>query len=291
MRSMTGFGRGETTTSRWKIEVELSGVNRKQVDISVNLPNSLLEFEAEARKLLSDAISRGRVGAKVTLTHSGGTENRLAFDQKMAAHYVEAAKSLSRSTGIETRLTAADLLRAPGLFKVEETIADPSDIKPALFEALEQALEQLLAMQQQEGEHLRSDLLARIETIVAEISKIEELAPTVKESYRDSLHTRLAEAGLDVDLNDERLLREIGIFAERCDISEEITRIESHVTQFRSYIESDDPAGRPLDFLCQEFNRELNTIGSKANDAAIAQGVVNSKTELEKIREQVQNIQ
>ena len=146
-------------------------------------------------------------------------------------------------------------------------------------------------MQQQEGEHLRSDLLARIENIVAEVSKIEKLAPTVKESYRDSLHTRLAEAGLDVDLNDERLLREIGIFAERCDISEEITRIESHVTQFRSYIESDDPAGRPLDFLCQEFNRELNTIGSKANDAAIAQGVVNSKTELEKIREQVQNIQ
>ena len=208
----------------------------------------------------------------------------------MAAHYVEAAKSLSRSTGIETRLTAADLFRAPGLFKVEETIADLSDIKPALFEALEQALEQLLAMQQQEGEHLRSDLLTRIETIVAEVSKIEELAPTVKESYRDSLHTRLAEAGLDVDLNDERLLREIGIFAERCDITEEITRIESHVTQFRSYIESDDPVGRPLDFLCQEFNRELNTIGSKANDAAIAQGVVNSKTELEKIREQVQNI-
>ncbi len=288
---MTGFGRGEATTDGWKIEVELSGVNRKQVDISVNLPNSIQEFEADVRKRLSEAVSRGRIGAKVTLTHSGGTENRLVFDQKMAAQYVEAAKTLSQSTGIETRLTAADLFRAPGLFKVEETIADPEDIKPALSEALEQALEQLIAMQTQEGDHLRSDLLARIDSIVEEVGKIEELAPTVKDSYRDSLHTRLAEAGLDVDLNDERLLREIGLFAERSDITEEITRIESHVTQFRSYIESDEAVGRPLDFLCQEFNRELNTIGSKANDAAIAQGVVNSKTELEKIREQVQNVQ
>jgi len=288
---MTGFGRGEATTDGWKIEVELSGVNRKQVDISVNLPNSLLEFEAEARKLLSESISRGRIGAKVTLIHSGGTENRLAFDQKMAAQYVEAAKNLSQSAGIETRLTAADLFRAPGLFKIEETIADPADIKPALFEALQQALEQLLTMQQHEGEHLRSDLLARIDTIVEEVGKIEALAPTVKENYRENLHTRLSEAGINVDLNDERLLREIGLFAERSDITEEISRIESHVTQFRSYIKSDEPVGRPLDFLCQEFNRELNTIGSKANNAAIAQGVVNSKTELEKIREQVQNVQ
>jgi uncharacterized protein (TIGR00255 family) len=288
---MTGFGRGESTADGWKIEVELSGVNRKQIDISINLPNSIQEFEGDLRKHLTDAVSRGRIGARVTLTHSGSTENRLTFDQKMAAQYVEAAKMLSQSSGIETRLTAADLFRAPGLFKIEETIADPEGIKPALFEALNQALEQLLAMQTQEGNHLRADLLARIDTIVEEVAKIGELAPTVKKSYRESLHTRLAEAGLDIDLNDERLLREIGLFAERSDITEEITRIDSHVTQFRSYIESDEPAGRPLDFLCQEFNRELNTIGSKANDASIAQGVVNSKTELEKIREQVQNVQ
>jgi uncharacterized protein (TIGR00255 family) len=209
----------------------------------------------------------------------------------MAAQYVEAAKSLSESTGIETRFTAADLFRAPGLFKIEEAIAHPADLKPPLFKALDQALEQLISMQQQEGEHLRRDLLARIDTIVNEVSRIRKLAPTVKDAYRNSLHSRLAEAGLGVDPNDERILKEIGIFAERSDITEEITRIDSHVAQFRTYIESNEAVGRPLDFLCQEFNRELNTIGSKANDATIAQAIVNSKTELEKIREQVQNVQ
>ena len=288
---MTGFGRGEATTDEWKIEIELAGVNRKQVDISINLPNSLLEFEVEVRKLLSESVSRGRLGAKVILNHNGSTEDRLVFDQKMAAQYVEAAKSLSESTGIETRFTAADLFRAPGLFKIEEAIAHPADLKPPLFKALDQALEQLISMQKQEGEHLRRDLLARIDTIVNEVSRIRKLAPTVKDAYRNSLHSRLAEAGLGVDPNDERILKEIGIFAERSDITEEITRIDSHVAQFRTYIESNEAVGRPLDFLCQEFNRELNTIGSKANDATIAQAIVNSKTELEKIREQVQNVQ
>ena len=291
MRSMTGFGRGETTTDEWKIEIELSGVNRKQVDISVNLPNSLLEFETEVRKLLSESVSRGRLGAKITLTHNGSTEDRLVFDQKMAAQYVKAAKSLSKDTGIETRLTAADLFRAPGLFRIEEATAHPADLKSQLFKALDQALEQLVSMQQHEGEHLRRDLLARIDAIVNEVSRIRKLAPTVKDAYRKSLHSRLAEVGLEIEPNDERILREIGLFAERSDITEEITRIDSHVVQFRSYIQSNEPVGRPLDFLCQEFNRELNTIGSKANDATIAQAVVNSKTELEKIREQVQNVQ
>lgn len=291
MRSMTGFGRGEATTNEWKIEIELSGVNRKQVDISVNLPNSLLELEADVRKLLSESVSRGRLGAKVTLTHNGGTEDRLVFDQKMAAQYVEAAKLLSQATGIETRLTAGDLFRAPSLFRIEEANAHPADLKSHLFKALNQALEQLISMQQHEGEHLRRDLLARIDTIVNEVSRIRKLAPSVKDAYRNSLHSRLAEAGLEIDPNDERILREIGLFAERSDITEEITRIDSHLGQFRSYVQSNDPVGRQLDFLCQEFSRELNTIGSKANDVTIAQAVVNSKTELEKIREQVQNVQ
>tara|TARA_R110000850_G_scaffold51455_14_gene124973 strand:+ start:257 stop:1123 length:867 start_codon:yes stop_codon:yes gene_type:complete len=288
---MTGFGRGESTTDEWKIDIELSGVNRKQVDISINLPNSLSELESDARKLIADSISRGRIGVRINLNHTGGTENHLVVDEKLAAQYVEAAKSLSASTGIETRLTAADLFRAPGLFRIEETNADPSDLKAPLFDAINQALEQLISMQQQEGEHLRTDLLSRIDAIMSEVDKIRKLAPSVSKTYRDNLHARLKESGLDIDLTDERLLREIGIFAERSDISEEMTRIDSHVTQFRSYLASDEPVGRPLDFLCQEFNRELNTIGSKANDAAIAQGIVNSKTELEKIREQVQNVQ
>lgn len=291
MRSMTGYGRGEAATAEWKVEVELSGVNRKQVDISVNLPPSLVELEAEIRRHVSGAVSRGRVGVKFNLSHTGESASRLVFDEPLALQYIEAARRLSDDAHIETRLTAADLFRAPGLFRIEESEVTPSELRDTLFAALEEALDQFVSMQEKEGAHLREDLHERVHTIEAEVEKIRELAPGVPEAHRQHLHRRLEEAGLGFDLEDERVLREIGLYAERCDISEELTRIDSHLVQFRAYLDSSDAVGRPLDFLCQEFNRELNTIGSKANDAGIAQGIVVSKTELEKIREQVQNVQ
>jgi len=291
MRSMTGFGRGEATAKGWKVDVELSGVNRKQADISVNLPAALLELEAEARNLLSKAVSRGRIGAKVSLSHTDTSENRLLFDEDLARQYVEAAKRLSEQTGIETRITAADLFRAPGIFKIDELGASPDEVREALMTALESALSQLVRMQRDEGAHLRADLEARLDSIVREVEGITALAPLVAPGHRQILMKRLSESGLELDLGDERLLREIAFFAERCDVTEELTRLASHVSLFRSYLASDEPMGRNLDFLCQELNRELNTIGSKANDAGIARCVVHSKTELEKIREQVQNVQ
>ncbi|MDF1859871.1 MAG: YicC family protein [Verrucomicrobiales bacterium] len=291
MRSMTGFGRGESTADHWKIEVELSGVNRKQVDISVNLPNSIQELEGDVRRAVNECISRGRVGLRVTLQHIGNCETELVFDESLAQQYISAARQLAASGEIEARITAADLFRAPGLFKLEETDVDAGDLRDAVLEAVKEALSQLIEMQTQEGEHLRADLLFRIDAIVAEVGRIRELAPRVPEAHRGHLFKRLRESGLEIDLNDDRVLREIGLFAERSDISEELTRLDSHVGQFQTYLKSDEPVGRSLDFLCQEFNRELNTIGSKANDADIAQGIVLSKTELEKIREQVQNVQ
>jgi len=289
---MTGFGRGEATAGEWMIDVELSGVNRKQVEVSVNLPGSLAELTEEVRRLVSSSVSRGRITAKVVLAHGDAAgENGLAVDEALARKYVEAARDLSEKTGVEMRLTAADLFRAPGLFQLRETAPDPENLREPLAEAVTRALEQLRAMQVQEGDHLRTDLLARLDGILAETAAIRERAPDVPEAHRRHLAQRLENTGLEIDLDDERLLREIALFAERCDITEELTRLESHAEQFRSYLDSDEPAGRPLDFLCQEFNRELNTIGSKANDAGIAQGIVNAKTELEKIREQVQNVQ
>jgi len=291
MRSMTGFGRGEATAKGWKVDVELSGVNRKQADISVNLPAALLELEAEARNLLTKAVSRGRIGAKVSLSHTDTSENRLLFDEDLARQYVEAAKRLSEQTGIDARITAADLFRAPGIFKIDELGASPDEVREPLMSALESALSQLVRMQQDEGAHLRTDLEARLDSIVREVEGIAALAPLVPVGHRQNLMKRLSESGLELDLGDERLLREIALFAERCDVTEELTRLASHVSLFRSYLASDEPMGRNLDFLCQELNRELNTIGSKANDAGIARCVVHSKTELEKIREQVQNVQ
>lgn len=291
MRSMTGFGRGEATANGWKVDVELSGVNRKQADISVNLPAALMELEAEARNLLTKAVSRGRIGAKVTLSHTDAGDNRLLFDEDLARQYVAAAKRLSQETGIDTRITAADLFRAPGIFKIDELGATPDDVREALMSALGSALSQLVRMQQDEGAHLRADLEARLDSIVREIEGITALAPLVPIGHRQNLMKRLGESGVELDLGDERLLREIALFAERCDVTEELTRLASHIALFRTYLASDEPMGRNLDFLCQELNRELNTIGSKANDAGIARCVVHSKTELEKIREQVQNVQ
>jgi len=291
MRSMTGFGRGEATANGWKIDVELSGVNRKQADISVNLPAAIMELEAEARNLLTKAVSRGRIGAKVTLGHTDAGDNRLLFDEDLARQYVAAALRLSQETGIDTRITAADLFRAPGIFKIDELGARPDDVREALMSALGSALSQLVRMQQDEGSHLRADLEARLDCIVREVEGITALAPLVPIGHRQNLMKRLGESGLELDLGDERLVREIALFAERCDVTEELTRLASHVALFRTYLASDEPMGRNLDFLCQELNRELNTIGSKANDAGIARCVVHSKTELEKIREQVQNVQ
>jgi uncharacterized protein (TIGR00255 family) len=291
MRSMTGYGRGEAVVDGWKLEVELSGVNRKQADISVNLPAALLELEGEARALVAKAVSRGRVSAKVGLSHGGGVDNRLLFDEGLARQYVEAAKRIAGESGIDSSLSAADLFRAPGVFRIDESGADPDEVRGALFEALGSALAQLVKMQADEGGHLRTDLQFRLDHIVAEVAEIRHLAPRVPPAYRQTLIKRLGESGVDLDLDDDRLLREIALFAERCDITEELTRLDSHVALVRVYLASDEPMGRSLDFLCQEFHRELNTIGSKANDATIARHVVNAKTELEKIREQVQNVQ
>jgi len=291
MRSMTGYGRGVASVNGWSVSVELSGVNRKQVDISVSLPPSLLELEGEARALLARSVSRGRIGAKVTLSHEGTLDNRLLFDQSLARQYLSALRQMAGEAGLDPGLSASDLFRAPGVFRVDELSADPAELRSALVSALETALAQLVRMQRDEGDHLRSDLSARIETLASETEGIRELAPGVPAHHRQNLMRRLRESGVELDLDDDRLLREIALFAERCDVTEELTRISSHLGLFRIYLSSEEPMGRPLDFLCQELHREFNTIGSKANDAAISRRVVHAKTELEKIREQVQNVQ
>lgn len=291
MRSMTGFGRGESTAGGWRIGVELSGVNRKQADFSIHLPGALAEFETEVRQRLGEAVSRGRITVRVDLETEEKRRTSLSFDRTLAERYVEAARSLAEIDGVEIRIAAADLFRAPGVFALEETVADTEDLREPFFDALGRAIAGLTAMQSAEGDHIRRDLIQRLELLLANVAAVRERAPLVPKAYRESLLRRLEDAGLEIDLGDERVLREIALFAERCDISEEIVRIDSHATQFRDYLDTDGPSGRPLDFLCQEFHRELNTIGSKANDSLIAQRIVEAKTELEKIREQVQNVQ
>ncbi len=271
--------------------MELSGVNRKQLDISISLPQSVSSFEPEVRKMISREISRGRINARITITNLSERSSVLVVDRALALQLVEAVRELSAVTGVEFSLSTSDLLRNPGLFKVQETELDLADVDELIRDAVQMALASLARMQFEEGAHLKQDLEVRISGIEAEIATVSGLAREVVVKYRESLMSRLTESGLGIDFGDDRVLREIAIYAEKSDVTEEITRIGSHVGQFRKYFASEESVGRQLDFLCQELNRELNTIGSKSNHAAITQAVVNSKTELEKIREQVQNIQ
>lgn len=289
---MTGFGAGEAASKEAKVRVELAAVNRKQNDVVVNIPRTLNELEPAARKQVSDAISRGRVTVSVQVEAQEDAANAsLVVDDHLATEYFQAIKLLGQIWGSELTLSPSDLVRAPGVFNVQESELTPAELAPLLEEAVNEALQQLQAMQDEEGKALKADLSKRVKALRKLVTEIQADAPKVKAHYHKQLHQRLEEAEIKLSLDDDRLMKEIGMFAERCDITEELTRLESHFEQFDKYCRSKKPCGRPLDFLCQEVNREFTTIGSKANDASISQNVVEAKTELEKIREQVQNVQ
>jgi len=291
MQSMTGFGRAEYATENLIARIEIASVNRKQADIVFNLPRELGELEAEMRKLLLSEISRGRVNVSIRLEQVASSQGQISLDLPRAQALENVFSELSQALGRDIQAAAGDFLRAPGIINSDDQGLDPKDAKEAILPALKNALKKLTEMRRLEGADLKCDLLDRLDVIASHAKIIGEATGNVVSRQRELLHQRLSEAGLELDLNDERLLKEIAVFAERCDISEETTRLGSHLVRFREYLDSSDAVGRPLDFLCQEINRELNTIGSKANDAGIAQNVVLAKTELEKVREQVQNVE
>jgi uncharacterized protein (TIGR00255 family) len=288
---MTGYGGAEQMVGDWQISIELSAVNRKQTDIVLHLPSGLVALESDLKKQIAQQVQRGRVTARVSVDSAAAAANEISLDENLAKQYLALVQSLAKQCGQEIQVSGADLLRVPGVFTFAASTPPVDDLQQGVGQVLGEALVKLLAMQDAEGGHLQEDLEQRLEVVENGLQIVATTAPQVVERYRKNLHQRLQDAGLEIDLNDDRLLREIGLFADRCDISEEITRARSHINQFRAYMASGEAVGRSLDFLCQELNREINTIGSKANDADIAQHVVETKTELEKIREQVQNIQ
>ena len=291
MKSMTGFGRASNTHDAITANIEASSVNRKQAEIVIQLPRTYAELEPELRKLALTMISRGRVTISISFQLDDSAPTPVSVDKNKAIALSDALKELSHQIGHPLDITVADILRAPDIIKFEESKADCETLRLAILPAFKNALTNLVEMRAREGKDLLSDTLQRLDILESEATSIQELAPSVITKYRENLLKRLSEANAGIDLNDDRILKEIGIFAERCDISEEITRLRSHFTKFREYIATNTPVGRSLDFLCQEINREFNTIGSKANNATLAQHVVTSKTELEKIREQIQNIE
>lgn len=290
MQSMTGFGRGEATTATFHAEVEASSVNRKQAEVSLSLPRGLAELEPILRKKTLARFSRGRVNIALKLTALDASASNLKIDTAKAQALKLAFDQLSKELGQSFELTTQDFLRQGDQFLIESGY-DLDLVLPAIEPALSKALDALTTTRGEEGQALQTDLTQRLASLQNLTTQVTEIAPSVPVRQRELLVQRLADASLEIDPSDERVLKEIALFCDRCDISEETTRLAAHFQKFTELLTATEPVGRPLDFLCQELNREFNTIGSKANNSEIAHHIVAAKTELEKIREQVQNIE
>ena len=290
---MTGYGRGDCSQDGFKIAVELSSVNRKQTEISVNLPREMEMLEAQIRDMIHRRIARGRVTARVSLHAGAGKASaRMHLNVPLAKAYARELTRLAKQLKLPGPVTLDQLARAPGVLQTDEELAVEEDFWPAVEKALKQALTRLVQMREREGAHLAADLAKRVAVMRKAAAEVAKQAPTVAERYREQLIERIKSAGLEAPgVEDERLLKEVVLFADRADISEELARLQSHFEQFEDGRRSQEPVGRMLDFLAQEMNREINTVGSKANDSLISREVVTLKAELEKFREQAQNIE
>jgi uncharacterized protein (TIGR00255 family) len=291
MRSMTGYGRGHSAHDGTEFSVELNSVNRKQSDVTVNLPRELAELEPRVRDVINSQISRGRTTV-VIATHAGPASlQKHALDSTLARSYYQAMVKLQKELNAGGEISIETVLRAPGVLRLPEEQISIETAWPHVEAALKDALGELIRMREREGRHLARDLVQRLKVVRQSLQKIRRLHPKVVHKYRQSLHERIEKAGLQIGQDDERLAKEIVFFADKSDISEELTRLESHLAQFGENLGKTESAGRILDFITQEISRELNTLGAKANDVEISQLVVTCKAEMEKIREQIQNIE
>lgn len=293
MNSMTGYGRGSATQAGIRVTVELSSVNRKQADIQASLPRELEALESRVREEIGRHVSRGRITLRASLaTSDAATARHLHVNHALARAYAREFARLADELKLDQVVSLDTVLRAPGVLQPAPEATDAEEAWPALEQALAQALKGLLRTRQREGRHLAKDLRARITALRTLAGRVARRAPKVAERHREQLLERIRAADLaDLEADDERLLKEVAFFAERSDISEEITRLRSHFEQFEDCAASGEPVGRMLDFLAQEMNREVNTIGSKANDSVLSRAVVQMKAELERFREQVQNVE
>ena len=293
MNSMTGHGVGECSRDGFKIAVELTSVNRKQSEIVISLPRGLEGLELRARDLINKRVARGRVSARISLLSNDNVEvARAHLNKPLARAYAAEMVALAKELGLPDRPTLDLLMRAPGVLQSDEELGDAETYWPSIEKAIGAALEGLSRTRRKEGLHLAKELTVRIAGMRKSLKRIRQAAPEMAARYREQLRERVAKAGLETPhLDDERLAKEVVYFADRTDITEEMTRLESHFKQFEDASASPDPVGRTLDFLAQEMNREINTIGSKAADGTISKDVVAMKAELEKFREQSQNVE
>ena len=289
--SMTGYGSANGSVEGQEITVELKSVNNRYLDCSVRLPRNFLFAEDTVKQAVSAGVSRGKVDVFVSAQASQDSGTVVSVNEELARGYRDAVARIAETLGLESGLSAFSLARFPDVLTVERRELDKDKAAAALSEITAKAVEEFNAMREREGERLRRDMLGKLETIEGLVSVVEERSPQTVKEYRERLEARLRDILADRSLDEQRVITEAAIFADRTAVDEETVRLRSHIAQFRTMLEEGSPIGRKMDFLVQEFNRESNTIGSKCSDASLAKVVVDLKSEIEKIREQLQNVE
>ena len=290
MHSMTGYGRSQLSGNGIQVLVEVQSVNKRQTEILTNIPSTLASLENDIRVKIGRAVSRGRIVVTISVT-GPASHAEPTLDHDLASLYLRQFKLLQNQLRLAGEITIETILRSPGVVSFCEELSIDASARSLVNAALDVALEQLLKMRAKEGANLHRDLNRRVKTILRGIARISKRRPEVVKRYREVLLERIKKIGLETGVGDDRLAKEVALFAERSDFSEELTRVESHLGQFMESANKQEAIGRTLEFISQEIGRELNTLSAKANDAEISQIVVHCKAELEKIREQVQNVE
>ncbi len=290
IKSMTGYGKANISKNLREYQVEIKSVNHRYLDVSIKMPRNLSYLEEEIKKIISEKLTRGKVDVFVTFNNNSSEGREIKINTEIARMYIKELKNLAEIEGIIAEIPVTEISKLPDVLNIQIN-QDDETIKSELIEVTKQAVNNLVEMRKIEGEKIAQDLQERINEIEEKVKKISSLSTGLIDEYVVKLKMRIKELLEDQQIDEARLAQEVVIYADKCSIQEEVTRLNSHIYQFRELLQSNESVGKKLDFMIQEMNRETNTIGSKANNLEITNEVINIKTQLENIREQVQNIE
>ena len=291
IKSMTGFGRSSLALENMDVLVEMRSVNHRFLEISVRAPHAYSYLEDRLKKQIQQRALRGKIDISVTIQHHGSDGLEVEVNSELAAAYVNALRKANEQLSLEDDLTLTSVMRFSDIFSLRKVQLDEEKMWETILPAVTDAVDKFLEMRITEGNKLYEDLKQRLDTLESMLKKVEEYAPETAKRYYDKLYAKICEILADRETDEARIMTEAAIFADRIAIDEETVRLGSHIEQFRDLLDSEEPVGRKLDFLVQEMNREVNTMGSKAQDLAVTRLVVDMKSEIEKMREQIQNIE
>lgn len=288
---MTGYGREQDTADKRTILVEIRSVNHRYYEFSSRIPRAYAYLDEKLKAFVNKSVSRGKVEVSVSIVNSEGSDIFIEVNRPVALGYINALRSANEELQLRDDLSLSQICKFSDIFSVQKTVDDEEEVWKAVETVAGKALEKFIAMREKEGQKMKEDILGRLSTIENMVCFIEKNAPLMTENYRNRLYNRLMDILEDKNIDEQRILTEAAIYSEKVAVDEETVRLHSHISQFRELLESDSQVGRKLDFLVQEMNREVNTTGSKAQDLDITRTVVEMKSEIEKIREQIQNIE